>query len=89
MPKNAPSLDDYDPFDPAVIADPYPYYRVLQREAPVWRDPERGFYVVSRFDDVEAVAQNWEDFSTTWGPGPQRIESPVASARGTQRLGVR
>jgi cytochrome P450 len=79
MPKNAPSLDDYDPFDPAVIADPYPYYRVLQREAPVWRDPERGFYVVSRFDDVEAVAQNWEDFSTTWGPGPQRIESPVAS----------
>ena len=73
------SLDHYDPFDPAVIADPFPYYRLLQREAPVFQVEKHGIFVVSRFDDVEAVAQNWEDFSTTWGPGPQRVESPVAS----------
>ena len=75
----APSLDAYDPFDPAVIADPFPYYRLLQSDAPVFEVEKHGFFVVSRFDDVENVAQNWEDFSTTWGPGPQRIESPVAS----------
>jgi cytochrome P450 len=74
-----PSLDAYDPFDPAVIADPFPYYRLLQREAPVFEVEKYGFFVVSRFDDVERVAQNWEEFSTTWGPGPQRVESPVAS----------
>jgi cytochrome P450 len=73
------SLDDYDPFDPAVIADPFPYYRLLLREAPVFRVEKHGIFVISRFDDVEAAAQNWQDFSTTWGPGPQRMELPVAS----------
>ena len=75
----APTLDEYDPFDPAVIADPFPYYRLLQSEAPVYEVEKHGIFVVSRFDDVEEVAQNWENFSTTWGPGPQRMESPVAS----------
>jgi cytochrome P450 len=74
-----PSLDAYDPFDPSVIADPFPYYRLLQKDAPVFEVEKYGFFVVSRFDDVESVAQNWQDFSTTWGPGPQRVESPVAS----------
>ena len=73
------SLDDYDPFDPAVIADPFPYYRLLQQEAPVHKAEKYGFFVLSRYDDVVAAAQDWEHFSTTWGPGPQRIESPVAS----------
>ena len=73
------SLDSYDPFDPAVIADPFPYYRLLQSDAPVFEVEKHGFFVVSRFDDVESVAQNWEEFSTTWGPGPMRMESPVAS----------
>jgi cytochrome P450 len=82
MPRSASSevsLDDYDPFDPEVIADPFPYYRLLQQEAPVFRVEKHGIVVVSRYDDVEATAQNWQDFSTTWGPGPQRVESPVAS----------
>jgi len=73
------SLDDYDPFDPAVIADPFAYYRLLQREAPVHEVEKYGFFVLSRYDDVVAAAQDWEHFSTTWGPGPQRVESPVAS----------
>jgi cytochrome P450 len=73
------SLDEYDPFDPAVIADPFPYYTLLMRDAPVFEIEKHGVYVISRYDDVEAAAQNWEDFSTTWGPGPQRVESPVAS----------
>ena len=73
------TLDTYDPFDPAVIADPFPHYRLLQQEAPVYEVAEYGFYVLSRYDDVVAAAQDWEHFSTTWGPGPQRVENPVAS----------
>jgi cytochrome P450 len=73
------TLEEYDPFDPKVIADPFPYYRLLQQQAPVHRVEKYGFYVISRYDDVVSAAQDWEDFSTTWGPGPQRIESPVAS----------
>lgn len=72
-------LEDYDPLAPHVIANPFPYYRLLQRDAPVHRVEKHGFYVLSRYDDVVAAAQDWERFSTTWGPGPQRIESPVPS----------
>ena len=72
-------LQDYDPLHPDVIADPFPYYRRLQRDAPVYEVEKHGFFVISRYDDVVSVLQNWEDFSTTWGPGPLRVESPVAS----------
>ena len=73
------TLESYDPFDPAIIADPFPHYRLLQRDAPVYEVEKHGFFVISRYDDVVAIAQDWENFSTTWGPGPQRTESPVAS----------
>jgi cytochrome P450 len=65
------TLETYDPFDPAVIADPFPHYRLLQQHAPVYEVEKHGFFVISRYDDVVAVAQD--------GPGPQRTESPVAS----------
>jgi cytochrome P450 len=71
-------LEDYDPLDPAVIKNPFPYYPLLQRDAPVFRVEKRGFYVISRYDDVEAVLQNWQDFTTTSGPGPAFMTSPVA-----------
>ena len=70
-------LADYDPLDPAIIKNPFPYYPLLQRDAPVYRVPKRGFYVISRYDDVEAVLQNWQDFTTSSGPGPAFTTSPV------------
>lgn len=73
------TLDAYDPFDSEVIADPFPYYRLLQQEAPVHEVEKYGFFVLSRYDDVVTATQDWEHFSTTWGPSPQRVESPVAS----------
>jgi cytochrome P450 len=72
-------LADYDPLDPAVIKNPFPYYPLLQREAPVYRVPKHGFYVISRYDDALAVLQNWQDFTTTSGPGPAFTSSPVAA----------
>jgi cytochrome P450 len=73
------TLDQYDPLDPRVIADPFPYYRLLHREAPLHKVEKHGFWAISRYDDVERALQDWEGLSTTWGPGPQRVESEVAS----------
>jgi cytochrome P450 len=73
------TLESYDPFDPNVIADPFPHYRLLQRDAPVYEVERYGFFVLSRYADVVSASQDWEHFSTTWGPGPKRVESPIAS----------
>ena len=64
MPALTPS--DYNPLSPAVCADPYPYYEVLRREAPVHQIvPGFPFYAVSRYEDVHHVLQHPEHFSST------------------------
>ena len=44
----------YDPYDVAINADPYPVYRRLRDEAPLYHNEPHDFYAVSRFADVEA-----------------------------------
>jgi cytochrome P450 len=42
----------FDPYDRETQRDPYPVYRELRDRAPVYHDAERGFWALSRFDDV-------------------------------------
>ncbi len=41
----------YDPYDEAIDADPYPVYRRLRDEAPLYHNEEFDFYAVSRYED--------------------------------------
>jgi cytochrome P450 len=43
----------YDPYDAGIDADPYPVYRRLREEAPLYYNDQHDFYAVSRFADVE------------------------------------
>jgi cytochrome P450 len=45
----------YDPFDPEIDADPYPVYRRLREEAPLYYNERHDFYAVSRADDVDRI----------------------------------
>ncbi|MDA8046472.1 MAG: cytochrome P450 [Actinomycetota bacterium] len=49
------SADDvyYDPYKVEIEADPYPVYRRLREEAPLYYNEELDFYALSRYDDVE------------------------------------
>ncbi|WP_194745489.1 cytochrome P450 [Thermaurantiacus tibetensis] len=49
--------------DPEVIACPYPLYARLHAEAPVWQDPATGFFVITRYADMQAVIRDTESFS--------------------------
>jgi cytochrome P450 len=57
----------WDPLVP--LDDPYPVYQRLRDEAPCYRHPERGVWVLSRFDDIVAAAKDWETFSSAGGTG--------------------
>jgi cytochrome P450 family 130 len=63
-----PSADppDYDPFDPATHADPFPVYRRLRDDDPVHRT-KRGFWVLSRFEDVFEAALDTGTYSSAQG----------------------
>ena len=43
----------YDPYDVDIDADPYPVFRRLREEAPLYYNEPHDFYAVSRFADVE------------------------------------
>jgi cytochrome P450 len=45
----------YDPYDPGIVTDPYPVYRRLREEAPLYYNGRHDFFAVSRYDDVEKV----------------------------------
>jgi cytochrome P450 len=57
----------YDPFSPVVQQDPYPYYRTLRDEFPVYHNPERGFFAISRYADLQAASRDWHSFSNRRG----------------------
>jgi cytochrome P450 len=42
----------YDPYDYAIDADPYPVWKRLRDEAPLYHNEKHGFYTLSRYDDV-------------------------------------
>jgi cytochrome P450 len=55
---------DYDPCLPAWRTDPYPHYRALRDQAPVYWAPETRAWCVSRYDDVMFVLRSPELFSS-------------------------
>lgn len=57
----------YDPLDPALWRDPYPVYRRLRDEDPCHFVADRRFWVLSRFEDVFAAANDPVTFSSAQG----------------------
>ena len=52
----------YDPFDIEIDKDPYPTWRRMREESPLWHNDKFGFYALSRFDDVEAGLKDWTTY---------------------------
>jgi cytochrome P450 len=46
------------------LDDPYPVYRRLRDEAPLYHDERADVWAFSRFDDVQAVSKDWETYSS-------------------------
>ena len=57
----------YDPYDLEIDADPYPVYRRLREEAPLYYNERHDFFAVSRADDVEGVLSDHETYISGQG----------------------
>ena len=44
----------YDPYDVDIVADPYPVYRRMRDEAPLYYNDRHDFYALTRAQDVES-----------------------------------
>ncbi|MFI5046257.1 MAG: cytochrome P450 [Acidimicrobiia bacterium] len=72
----------YDPNDPVTFADPYPMFRRLREEAPLYHNEELGFFALSRFDDVERALVDTTTFSSRYSPIFESIRARVDLPQG-------
>ncbi len=57
----------YDPYDYTIDADPYPVWKRLRDEAPLYHNEQLGFYALSRYDDVLEGLLDHETFVSGHG----------------------
>ncbi len=57
----------FDPYDVEIFADPYPVFRRLREEAPLYYNETYDFWALSRFKDVEAGFLDHATYSSARG----------------------
>lgn len=70
---------DHHGYEPFQQKDPFPAYERLREEQPVMFDERIGCYVVTRYDDVKQVFDDWETFSSENAQKPVRRRGPEAA----------
>ena len=56
---------EYNPFSLEIHIDPYPTYKTLREEHPLYHNPKLGFWALTRFEDVWQATHNWKAFSSS------------------------
>jgi cytochrome P450 len=67
----------YDPYNYSHHEDPYPAYRRLRDEAPVYRNERYGFWALSRYADCLAALRNHRVFSSAAGTSLEPLKAQV------------
>ncbi len=57
----------YDPYDFAIDDDPYPVWKRLRDEAPLYFNEKYNFYALSRYEDVSRELHNWQTYRSGRG----------------------
>ncbi len=73
----------YDPYDFEIDRDPYPVWRRLRDEAPLYYNEQYDFFAVSRFDDVERASVDWRTFISGKGSVLEIIKAGIAIPPGS------
>lgn len=68
----------YDPYDFDIDADPYPIWKRMRDEAPLYYNEKYDFYALSRFDDVEKALIDWQSYISGKGTLIEIIKSGQA-----------
>ena len=56
------SPEAIDLFDPDTSDCPYAAYATLRAEAPAWREPRTGMWVITRYDDIKMIVTDVDRF---------------------------
>jgi cytochrome P450 len=72
-----PTFLYWDPYDTEIDDHPYPLWKQLRDDAPVYRNDRYNFWALSRFHDVEAAHKDPVSFSSARGTVLERMTGNV------------
>ena len=58
------NLNDFVPYCTENLQDPYPWYKALRDESPIYKIPGFDYCVVSRYEDIQKICKNTKAFSS-------------------------
>jgi cytochrome P450 len=67
MDTNVSEAVHWDPYNPNYFKDPYPIFRRLREEAPLYYNSEHDFYAISRYNEVEHALKDVDTYSSARG----------------------
>ncbi len=73
----------FDPYSPAVDADPFPYYRTLRDEHPCFWSREADMWVLSRYGDIVTALNDWQTYSSAKGNLMTELPNRAGATLGT------
>lgn len=75
---SCPVHHTFDPLADEYLADPYPTMSAMREETPAFYSPELDMYVITRYDDIEAIFKDPATFSAAVTQRPVYPLSPAA-----------
>ncbi len=73
----------YDPYDFGIDADPYPIWKRMRDEQPLYYNDKHDFYALSRFGDVEPALVDVKTYSSAKGSVLELIKADIQMPPGT------
>ncbi len=73
----------YDPYDYDIDVDPYPLWKRLRDEAPLYYNERYDFYALTRFDDVEKGLVDWKTYISGKGSVLEMIKANLEMPPGS------
>ncbi len=73
----------FDPYSPAVDADPFALYKTLRDEHPCFWSEQAQMWILSRYGDIVSAGQNWQTFSSAKGNLMTELPDRAGATLGT------
>ena len=86
-PFNHSVAEEFKPFD---LSNPFPFYKKAREEAPIFYREDLDYWVVTRYDDVKSIFENWKVFTSQNAQKPVKEISSIAKniLEGSGMLGL-
>ncbi len=73
----------FDPYSPAIDADPFPFYKTLRDEYPCFWSKEADMWILSRYDDIVRALNDWQTYSSAKGNLMTELPNRAGATLGT------